>query len=88
MALIRKTFGAGFEQMKLVVKVCDENLQLRQNLLSLLNLPFANRQKLLDQWLKSLKAQNVAESLLKALELLKDDDMAELLLKELSDKNG
>ena len=32
MALIRKTFGAGFEQMKLVVKVCDENLQLRQNL--------------------------------------------------------
>jgi hypothetical protein len=88
MALIRKTFGAGFEQMKLVVKVCDENFQLRQNLLSLLNLPFANREKLLDQWLKSLKAQNVAESLLKALELLKNDDMAELLLKELSDKNG
>jgi hypothetical protein len=88
MALIRKTFGAGYEQMKLVVKVCDENLQLRQNLLSLLNLPFANRQELLNQWLESLKAQDAAESLLKALELLKDDDMAELLLKELSEKNG
>jgi hypothetical protein len=87
MALLRKTFGAAFDNMNLIVKVCDENVQIRNNLMSLLSLPFANRQLLLQQWLESLKAQNAAEALIKALELLMDDDLAVLLLKELKERN-
>ena len=88
MALLRKNFGAAFENMNLIIKVCDENVQVRQNLLSLLALPFANRQMLMEQWLESMKKSHVAENLIHAMGLLQDEDLAKALLKELEEMNG
>ena len=84
MAIINKKYTYS-ESVNFIVNVCMSNDAIRIRLINLLNLPFADRKLILEEWMESLRKQAVAESLLKSLEVLFDEDAAAELLKELTD---
>ena len=84
MAIINKKYTYS-ESVNFIVNVCMTNDSIRIRLINLLSLPFADRKLILEEWMESLRKQAVAESLLKSLEVLFDEDAATELLKELSD---
>ena len=80
MAIQRKNFIGTLDHAQMLIKVCSENSLFRQKLISLLSLPYENRQMILSAWIESLKDDDAQ---MKALEFLEDDDKAQAVLEEL-----
>ena len=83
MPIQRKNFFSSVDHAQMLIKVCTENALFRQKLLSLLNLPYENRQMIISAWIESLAEDNSKEELLKALRFLEDDEKAQAVLEEL-----
>lgn len=83
MPIQRKNFFSSMDHAQMLLKVCTENALFRQKLLSLLNLPYENRQMIISAWMESLAADKSKTDLVKALQFLEDEEKAQALLDEL-----
>lgn len=84
MPIQRKNFFSSVDHAQMLIKLCTENSFFRQKLLSLLNLPYENRQQILTAWIESLKDEaNLKKDLIQALEFLMDDEKAQAVMQEL-----
>ena len=83
MPIQRKNFFSSVDHAQMLIKVCTENALFRQKLLSLLNLPYENRQMIISAWIESLAEDKSKEELLKALRFLEDEEKAQAVLEEL-----
>ncbi len=83
MPIQRKNFFSSVDHAQMLIKVCAENALFRQKLLSLLNLPYENRQMIISAWIESLAEDNSKSELVKALKFLEDEEKAQAILDEL-----
>lgn len=89
MPIQRKNFINTFDEAQMLVKICSDNQFFRDRLLSLLNLPFENRQNILNAWIESLKKEtNLQAELIRALDFLSKPEHVEEIIKELEKLNG
>ncbi len=89
MPIQRKNFINTFDEAQMLVKLCTENQFFRDRLLSLLNLPFENRQKILQAWMESLRNETVLQAeLISALEFLSNPEHVDEIIQELEKLNG
>ncbi|XOV90258.1 MAG: hypothetical protein ACFHX7_10335 [Pseudomonadota bacterium] len=86
LARLRKWFGFTTAEDDLVdlVRVAQEDPQIRQHLLLILEQPTFQRQSLINSWIEELRLVSAPVSLIRALAALTDDDRARITQEILS----
>jgi hypothetical protein len=80
MSLFRKKLSSINEELKLIAKLCKENIVFRKQFEQLLSQQSAVRNMLIEQWYGRLPEESELRS---ALTILKDDEIATAMLAEL-----
>ena len=79
MPLFPKTGGEAEEQEDFItlVRVAEEDVEVRSQIASILKLESFHRQSLLNSWIEELHLKKAPDELIRALSCLLDDDVAE-----------